>query len=908
MKVKVVRGAGFRGALDYVFDTRSVTGTKQPLLLAGNMAGQRPRELAAEFSATRRLRPDIGRPVWHASLSLPRGEKLSPDRWSKIADDFVRRMRFVQSTPWVAVRHHDTDHEHIHIIASRISLDGQLWTGEYEARRAIEISQQLEQDHNLKLTPGLWDARAQKKKLSGNEIQRAIRTGELPPRLHLQRLIEAAAKGMPTALQFAERLAVAGVTVRAAMANTGKLNGFSFELSGVSFKGSDLGKSFSWAGLQRLGVQYEQGRDREQLAAKFGGRLVVDTGGPRDGIDSIGANGHTASSQAAPPQPGSHAAGASRPDLGSSQVDPAARPGRSQSATGRSVSALPGAAAHGAGLSVGTAGAERDGQGFVDRAPADRDCKPEACSVVVPDVAGDTSCGARPLGVGAAPRLPGGGAERDSGDRGRDPAPSRATAFEGAAGGGMGAARVVSGHAVGAGTAAINSAAAGSAGKQVARQTPRAAQRTAANPHTSATLKCDPPEMPADSEKEATRVYTEPGSSRPPPRRRTADGMHNLRRSHLDSRRRRAPLLLQAHAPHLLGELLTLTYPGLRRHAPGRFGVGGPPMTQTQHPTSGNLGPNVLSPSNVDLAAGTAASLSTVPPSHNKDQDPDRRRVEFRRSLTEQLQEMPSAGLESLLSMLVYQETPEERSLLARLAQQVSRLLHRFISLFRQIVGEVRTDLRGLPTGTTRRLLAEVVLDELNERAQSSPRGQSQIEPIQRQLEQRRTDSRHFLAQCGPTDPDSLRSLADAEAQQTSGLIEARAEVEQAKAEVRTLRAQSRPRGILSVLSGSRQELDEQLRQAEFRLESATDTVSFIQLTLGREQKSALQRITERVDRLTLAIELYSFRIVLLDREIKARKRLDELEAERQRRWQRWKNGRSDLERREHRDRYPRER
>jgi hypothetical protein len=258
--------------------------------------------------------------------------------------------------------------------------------------------------------------------------------------------------------------------------------------------------------------------------------------------------------------------------------------------------------------------------------------------------------------------------------------------------------------------------------------------------------------------------------------------------------------------------------------------------------------------------------------------------------------------------MLVYQETPEERSLLARLAQQVSRLLHRFISLFRQIVGEVRTDLRGLPTGTTRRLLAEVVLDELNERAQSSPRGQSQIEPIQRQLEQRRTDSRHFLAQCGPTDPDSLRSLADAEAQQTSGLIEARAEVEQAKAEVRTLRAQSRPRGILSVLSGSRQELDEQLRQAEFRLESATDTVSFIQLTLGREQKSALQRITERVDRLTLAIELYSFRIVLLDREIKARKRLDELEAERQRRWQRWKNGRSDLERREHRDRYPRER
>ncbi|WP_373870448.1 relaxase/mobilization nuclease domain-containing protein, partial [Aeromonas caviae] len=37
--------------------------------------GSDPRELSREFSAVRQLRPDIGKPVWHCSLSLPPGEQ-----------------------------------------------------------------------------------------------------------------------------------------------------------------------------------------------------------------------------------------------------------------------------------------------------------------------------------------------------------------------------------------------------------------------------------------------------------------------------------------------------------------------------------------------------------------------------------------------------------------------------------------------------------------------------------------------------------------------------------------------------------------------------------------------------------------------------------------------------------------
>ncbi|WP_223930782.1 hypothetical protein, partial [Aeromonas caviae] len=73
----------------------------------------------------------------------------------------------------------------------------------------------------------------------------AVRTGDEPPRQRLQRLLDEAVKDKPTAPELAERLQAAGVGVRANLASTGRMNGFSFEVAGVAFKGSDLGKGYT---------------------------------------------------------------------------------------------------------------------------------------------------------------------------------------------------------------------------------------------------------------------------------------------------------------------------------------------------------------------------------------------------------------------------------------------------------------------------------------------------------------------------------------------------------------------------------------------------------------------------------------------------------------------------------------
>ena len=261
MKAKVARGGGFRGLLDYVLNE-----DKTPDLVAGTLAGDNPRDLAREFGAVRRLRPDISRPVWHCSLALPSGERLDADKWDAVAVDFMGKMGFpADTTPWVAVRHNDTDHEHAHVVASRIGTNGSVWLGQWEARKAIEATQALERSHGLTITPGLGDARAERRTLSGKEINRAVRCGQEPPRQRLQGLLAEAVQGKPGALEFAERLVAAGVTVRANIATTGKINGFSFAVDGVAFKASNLGKKYSWQGLQRAGVKYVETNDRAGL-------------------------------------------------------------------------------------------------------------------------------------------------------------------------------------------------------------------------------------------------------------------------------------------------------------------------------------------------------------------------------------------------------------------------------------------------------------------------------------------------------------------------------------------------------------------------------------------------------------------------------------------------------------------
>lgn len=272
---KILRGWTFRSALEYCEGRGDKEGAPEGRLMGGNMAGRTVRELLREFVAARRLRPDIEKATWHNSLRLPPGDRLSDERWREVADDYMRRMGFSPLHPYCIWAH--DDESAVHIIASRIGFDGRVYLGQNENLASTRHIHDLEHAHGLRLTKGpeyfnpddppetRRPVPRERAGLDKPELEAAVRTGREPPKLRLQRLIDEAVADRPSVVELAERLAEEGVAVRANLASTGTFNGFAFELDGVPLKGSDLGKSYAWKGLQARGVTYEQTRDRSAL-------------------------------------------------------------------------------------------------------------------------------------------------------------------------------------------------------------------------------------------------------------------------------------------------------------------------------------------------------------------------------------------------------------------------------------------------------------------------------------------------------------------------------------------------------------------------------------------------------------------------------------------------------------------
>lgn len=266
---KIRRGKSFAGVVLYALKPASHH-KKDPIVIGGNMDGSAAEDLIVEFNTTKALRPDVAKPVWHNSLRLPKGESLTPVQWSSIADDYMTRIGFSEIHLRCYVLHDDEDGQHIHIIASRVSLDaGKLYLGRNENLASTRIIQQLERDYNLTRTKGPKASSAApspkpKLKKSRNELMIEKRTGELCPKTIIQDALEALLANKPSITEFVHQLVAQNIRTIPNIASTGRMNGFSFEYNGIAFKASQLGKSYSWTALQDK-LDYQPERDNAFL-------------------------------------------------------------------------------------------------------------------------------------------------------------------------------------------------------------------------------------------------------------------------------------------------------------------------------------------------------------------------------------------------------------------------------------------------------------------------------------------------------------------------------------------------------------------------------------------------------------------------------------------------------------------
>lgn len=254
---KIKRGKTFNGLISYLLKPASHH-KSDPSVVGGNTIEIFAEALSAEFNATKLLRPDVSKPVWHNSLRLTLGEQLTTEQWKLLADDYMKRMGFSETHLRAYVLHDDREGQHIHIVASRIdATSGKLYLGKNENLISTRIIQQLELDYSLTRTKGP-EAKASstspspkpKRKKTRNETMQEKRTGELCSKTVIQEAIDTLITSKISEEEFVQQLAAQKIKAVPNRASTGRMNGFSFEYNNVSFKASQLGKKYSWKNLE----------------------------------------------------------------------------------------------------------------------------------------------------------------------------------------------------------------------------------------------------------------------------------------------------------------------------------------------------------------------------------------------------------------------------------------------------------------------------------------------------------------------------------------------------------------------------------------------------------------------------------------------------------------------------------
>ncbi len=139
---KIIIGKSFRGCINYCLDK------KEAELLNTNLCYGNKKELISQFNEVRRLNQDLSKPVQHITISLAKGEQLDNGSLVSIAEDCAKDLGFEKSQ-YIVIAHHDTAHQHIHIVANRVSFNGKTLKDNHNYRKMAVYCRKMEEKHGL---------------------------------------------------------------------------------------------------------------------------------------------------------------------------------------------------------------------------------------------------------------------------------------------------------------------------------------------------------------------------------------------------------------------------------------------------------------------------------------------------------------------------------------------------------------------------------------------------------------------------------------------------------------------------------------------------------------------------------------------------------------------------------------
>ena len=137
-------GKSFAGACRYLCANRG----RAEVILSEGLRDYDHKLMALDFEEQRQFNPGLKSPVQHIILSYYPGERLSNEKMTEIAQEYLEKLG-INNTQYVVVKHNDKDHLHTHILFNRVDNDGRTIKDNWLGLRGKKIAQQLTQKHDL---------------------------------------------------------------------------------------------------------------------------------------------------------------------------------------------------------------------------------------------------------------------------------------------------------------------------------------------------------------------------------------------------------------------------------------------------------------------------------------------------------------------------------------------------------------------------------------------------------------------------------------------------------------------------------------------------------------------------------------------------------------------------------------
>ena len=243
-------GKSFKGCVEYCMLKEGAVVLDADGLRTGEVA-----HTIADFNMQRKMRPGLGQAVGHIALnwSPQDSPKLTDELMVSIAKEYLKKMK-ISGTQVLMVRHHDTDHDHLHIVYNRVDNEGKTISDANQRWNNVKVSKALTLQYGFHMGEG-------KDRVNRHRLKGADKV-----KYQIYDQIKAILPAVKSMDELQKQLAKQGITmVYKYKIGTQQVQGISFGKGEYQFKGSEIDRSLSYGKISKTitdRVQEQQQKER----------------------------------------------------------------------------------------------------------------------------------------------------------------------------------------------------------------------------------------------------------------------------------------------------------------------------------------------------------------------------------------------------------------------------------------------------------------------------------------------------------------------------------------------------------------------------------------------------------------------------------------------------------------------